>query len=382
MTHQARRAARSISLACVMLIMTAACPVAVRAVESFATWRDKFRDTAIAFGIRPAVYDQALRDVTPDERLPDLAIRRPPQKRPRGQAEFSRPPQAYLDKRLLARLAQTGRQMATKYRSDLNQIERELGVSAYAVLAIWGRETAFGGYKLPHNAIRVLATQAYIGRRSRVFRRELLYALKLIQDGIATKSQLRSSWAGAIGLTQFMPSEYQDLAYDLNRDGRKDIWAAADALASAANQLRQKGWERGKTWGFEVKLPAGVSCAMDGPHDARSIRAWSQLGVKRARRRAFPERYLDDVAFLLTPAGGLGPAFLVLENFMIFKRYNPSDLYALFVGHLADRISGGGDFEEPWRNVRQLRSGSIAEIQRHLQAGGYAISKIDGKIGA
>ena len=250
------------------------------------------------------------------------------------------------------------------------------------VLAIWGRETAFGGYRLPHNAIHVLATQAYVGNRSRVFRRELLYALKLIQDGIASKAQLRSSWAGAIGMTQFMPSEFDELAYDLDGDGRKNIWAPADALASAANQLREKGWQKGKTWGFEVRLPHQVTCAMDGPRDARTVRKWAAMGVVRTRGRKFPDGYLDDVAFLFTPGGGMGPAFLVLENFMVFKRYNPSDLYALFVGHLADRIAGGGDFARGWRDIRQLRTSAIAEIQGNLKAGGYAISKVDGKIGA
>ncbi len=349
---------------------------------SFARWRLDFRAEALRFGIGPATFARAFDGIKPDLSLPDLAVPHHPTSRPRGQAEFVKPPQAYLDPRMLARLTARGRALYTKHRRQLEQIRRELGVAPEVVLAIWGRETAFGGYRLPHNAIRALATQAYIGRRRPVFRRELLYALKLIEDGIATRAKLRSSWAGAIGMTQFMPSEYFDLAYDLDRDGRKDIWSPGDALASAANQLRDKGWQSGQTWGFEVELPKRVTCAMDGPGAARTINAWARLGVMRSRDRTFPNRYGDEIAFLFTPGGGMGPAFLVLENFMVFKRYNPSDLYALFVGHLADRIAGGTDFAGLWRNIRQLRTTKIAAIQRQLKQRGFAISKIDGKIGA
>ena len=350
--------------------------------QSFAAWKEQLRTDAASFGIRPIVFDRATNGVRPNYKLPDL-VRSPSQKRrPKGQAEFVRPPQAYLSKKHLTNLAKQGRKLLKRHATALRQIEREIGVAPAAVLAIWGRETAFGGYRLRHNAIRALVTQAYAGRRARVFRRELFHALQLIQSGIANDQRLRSSWAGAIGLTQFMPSEYDSLAYDLNRDGFKDIWSPEEALASAANQLRSKGWESGKTWGFEVTLTNRVTCAMDGPRDARSIREWQKLGVSRAGSRQFPERYRDEIAFLFTPGGGLGPAFLVLENFMVFKRYNPSDLYALFVGHLADRILGGGDFVSDWSNIRQLPTAEIESIQSHLKTEGFNISKVDGKIGA
>ena len=273
--------------------------------QSFAAWLAKFRLDALRFGISGRVFDRTMAGVKPNYKLPDLALKQAARKR-RGQAEFVRPPQAYLNTKTLARLAAQGRAMAERHRIALKKVERQIGIAPHVVLAIWGRETAFGGYRLPHNAVRVLATQAYIGNRRRVFRRELLYALKMIDDGIATKAQLKSSWAGAIGLTQFMPSEYQDLAYDLDRDGRKDLWSPGDALASAANQLRRKGWEVGKTWGFEVRLPPPVTCAMDGPHDARTIAEWTTLGVRRTRRRTFPSGYAEEVAFLFTPGGGMG----------------------------------------------------------------------------
>jgi lytic murein transglycosylase len=350
--------------------------------EPFATWREAFWPEAKAFGITRPVFDRAFAGVAPDLNLPDLVVRGRERQPVKGQAEFVRPPQAYLDSSYLQRLARQGRELKARYADTLARIQMEIGVAPHVVLAIWGRETAFGHHRPPHDAITALATQAYTGRRPELFREELLYALRMLQTGAVKRQDFRSSWAGAVGLTQFMPSEYFTLAYDLDRDGRKDIWSPGDALASAANQLKQKGWQSGKTWGFEVELPANVNCAMDGPVGARTIAGWAAMGVRRTGARAFPEADLSEEAFLFTPGGGLGPAFLVMENFMVFKRYNPSDLYALFVGHLADRIAGGGEFLAGWGNIRQLPASRIAEIQRHLKAAGFAISKVDGKIGA
>lgn len=349
---------------------------------SFEAWREAFWPEARAFGISRVTFDKAFAGITPDLSLPDLKLPGGGKKTVKGQAEFTRPPQAYVSGTYIARLARQGRELAARHRDALARIHRELGVAPHVLLALWGRETAFGNYRLPHDAIRALATQAYTGRRADMFREELLYALRMLEAGVIERANFRSSWAGAVGLTQFMPSEYFSLAYDLDGDGRKDIWSPADALASAASQLRKKGWEVGKTWGFEVTLPSRVTCAMDGPGGARTIAGWAALGVKRTAGRQFPKSYANDEAFLFTPGGGNGPAFLVLENFMVFKRYNPSDLYALFVGHLADRIAGGGDFVSGWGRIRQLPARRIAAIQAHLKRGGFSISKVDGKIGA
>jgi hypothetical protein len=168
----------------------------------------------------------------------------------------------------------------------------------------------------------------------------------------------------------------------LDGDGRKDIWnSIPDALASTANQLRHRGWVAGHGWAYEVRLPAGASCAMEGPPNARKLQEWVRQGVVRTNMQAFPQAVHDAEAFILTAGGTYGPAFLALENYMVIKRYNMSDLYALFVGNLADRIAGGGAFDTPWADVRQLSSRGIEEIQQRLQARGYAITKIDGKAG-
>jgi len=355
----------------------------VEAAEAeFDDWREAFWVDAEKFGIKRVLFDDAFAGVVPNRSLPDLVLPGKAKRPIKGQAEFIKPPQAYLASRHLARLTVRGRGLMTKHRATLQKIEKEIGVAPQVVLAIWGRETAFGRYRLPHYAIRVLATQAYLGRRKKLFREQLLYALKMLQEGIVEKSKFRSSWAGAVGLTQLMPSEYFDFAYDLDGDGRKDIWSVPDALASAAYQLMRKGWQRGQTWGFEVRLPRQVTCAMDGPNDARGIQEWHGLGVVRVAQRSYPSAYLRQDAFLFSPGGGKGPQFVVLENFMVFKRYNPSDLYALFVGHLADRIAGGGEFIADWGNIRQLKTRRIAAIQAHLKADGFAVGKVDGMIGA
>jgi lytic murein transglycosylase len=350
--------------------------------DAFRQFIETLRPEAEAMGVSRATFDAAFKGVVPDLSIPDLVL---PGKTPgdvKGQAEFTRTPAEYLNTGQLARLADQGKALLVRYRDALEKIERELGVPRRVVLAIWGRESAFGTPRSPHYAVRVLATQAWLGRRKEMFRNELIHALKMLQDGVRARDAMTSSWAGAMGLTQFMPSEYYTLAYDLDGDGRKDIWGSVpDALASAANQLRGRGWIPGQTWGFEVRLPAGISCQLEGPPNARSVSEWVKLGVVRPRNQAFPAEALDQQAFILTPGGAHGPAFLALENFMVIKRYNMSDLYALFVGNLADRIGGGGNFEAPWGAVRQLSARGIEEIQQRLKAGGYAIAKIDGKAG-
>ncbi len=299
----------------------------------------------------------------------------------KGQAEFTRTPAQYLSATHLANLTAQGRALQTQHAQWLAKIEAELGVQRQFVLAIWGRETAFGVHKSTYYVVRALATQAYLGRRKELFRTELLYALKMLQDGVRTRETMTGSWAGAMGLTQFMPSEYYTVAYDLDGDGRKDIWGSVpDALGSAANQLRAKGWVPNQAWGYEVRLPSNISCLQEGPDNAKPLGEWVKLGVVRAGGD-FPAAALDQQAFVLTPAGAYGPAFLALENFLVIKRYNMSDLYALFVGNLGDRIAGGSAFVTPWADVQQLPAKGVEGIQEGLQALGYKVSIIDGKAG-
>jgi lytic murein transglycosylase len=368
--------------AALAVVIATAVSVAALADQDFRRWIEALWSEAKAVGVSRATFDAAFKDVLPDLSLPDLI--RPGQKRPAGedQAEFSKTPAQYLDQAQLERLAAQGRQLLARHAAIVARIEREIGVDRHVVLAIWGRETAYGGHKVGHDAIRALATQAYLGRRKELFRNELLHALKMLEDRVIARTEMRSSWAGAMGLTQFMPSEFYSTAVDMDGDGHKDIWRSLpDALGSAAMQLKQKGWVTGQPWGYEVRLPDKASCLWEGIPQGRPVREWSRLGVARADGKPFEPARADEQAFLVMPAGHQGPAFLAFENYLVIKRYNMSDLYVLFVGHLADRIAGGGDFRAPWNEVRQLPNRNIEEIQERLKTLGYDVEKIDGRAG-
>lgn len=332
------------------------------------------------FGVSRATFERATSGLTPDLSLPDLAI--PGRTRKVRQAEFTRAPSEYLDKGYLARLGNTGRRLALQYKSDLDAIEAKFGVDRAIVLAIFGRETAFGAYTPKHDAIRVLATQAWTGRRKERFRNEFLYALKLLEKGVPRK-KMRASWAGAMGLTQFLPSEFFSHTHDVSGDGYADLFdSVPDALASAARQLQNHGWVRGLEWGYEVVIPPSADCAFEGPDGSRTFAEWRRLGFTRVGQRPWPEDLAERQAYLMSPAGAHGPAFLVTDNFKALRAYNTSDLYATFVGNLADRIRGGGDFVTPWKDIGPQRTAVIRATQTGLKARGYPITVIDGFIGS
>ncbi|MGE0765091.1 MAG: lytic murein transglycosylase [Hyphomicrobiaceae bacterium] len=370
-------------IACGLTAAILAMTSAVQAEDNFAAFLAGLRPDAEAHGVSRATFDRETRGLQPDLSLPDLVRPGRPQPGSKGQAEFTVAPQAYVSARRIAQLASEGRALAKHHTKALSRIEKEIGVDWPIVLAIWGRETAFGKYKAGHDAIRVLATQAYTGRRKDLFRGELLDALKLIEDGRLKRSEMRASWAGAMGLTQFMPSEFYSSAVDLDGDGRIDLFGSVDdALGSAAKQLKNKGWIGGLPWGLEVATGQRVDCANEGPDNARPISEWSRLGVRRADGKPFAARNLAAPAYLMSPGGTYGPQFLVTENFKVLRAYNTSDLYALFVGHLSDQIAGGATFRTPWAEIRQLAPAGILEVQERLHRQGFSIAKLDGRIGS
>lgn len=348
---------------------------------AFRLFLDGLKPEARAKGVSEATFERWLGKLEPDRTLPDLVL--PGQTRAQGkQAEFTKTPLEYLNLPQLERLAVQGKQLAVQHASTLTAIEKQLGVERHILLAIWGRETAYGQYKLPHDVLRVLATQAYLGRRKETFRSELVIALRMIQDGVLNPTTMKASWAGALGLTQFLPSEYETLAIDMDKDGKRDIWTSVpDALASAANQLKAKGWTSGQPWGYEVRLPVGATCLYEGQPHTRPASEWVASGIARVDGQPIAQRLLKEPAFILTPGGSYGPMFLVFENFMVLKRYNFADLYAVFVGHLADRMAGGGNFATAWTTPRLISTREIEEIQERLKARGLPIEKIDGKAG-
>lgn len=347
----------------------------------FPQWLQSLWPEAQAMGITRATFDEATRGLKPNLKLPDLVIPGRPKEAPRGQAEFERTPAEYLSEAQLARLTAQGRKLAKDHAATLAAIEARFGVPPAVLLAIWGRETNFGQVKLPYSTFEVLATQAYLGRRKDMFRRELLLAMKILQEHPVSLSAMKASWAGAMGHTQFLPTDFLQYAVDMDGDGHRDIWnSMPDALASAASQLVAKGWDRGKRWAFEVKLPAQVDCSVAEPDQKMPLGEWIKRGFVPLTHKPTREE-LAEPASLFLPAGLNGPAFLTLKNFYVFKGYNFADLYALFVGNLSDRIAGGGGFAVPWGKIVQARASDIEEIQRHLAKAGLYADKIDGKAG-
>ncbi len=295
---------------------------------------------ARSLGVSRFTFDKATRGLDPDLSLPDLAIPGREEATPQ-QPEFVQTPAQYLREPTFDRLAAQGKKLAMQYRDTLVRIEKEFGVPGNVVLAIWARETDYGAERQPYDALRVLATQAYIGKRKDFFRNEFLHALKMLQDGVP-RADLRSSWGGAMGLTQFLPSEFYKYAVDFDGDGKADIWhSVPDALASAAKQLAGKGWQAGKPWAIEVRAPAAVDCTIAEPSVTMPIAEWLRRGYVPAYGRSPTDVELATEASLLLPEGTYGPAFLTPKNYYVLKDYNYSDLYVLFVGHLSDRIAGG-----------------------------------------
>ncbi|MGJ4900639.1 lytic murein transglycosylase [Bradyrhizobium sp. HKCCYLS2058] len=333
-------------------------------------------------GVSRATFDAETRELEPDYKLPDLLLPGRPATGAPAQAEFVQVPADYIKEASIARLAAYGQKLIQQYRPALAEIERRFGVPGPVVLAIWGRETDFGRYALPYDALRVLATQAYVGRRKDQYRTEFIMALKMLSDGVVSRRDLRASWGGAVGLTQFLPSEYYKHGVDLDGDGKIDLWhSVPDALGSAALQLANKGWQRGVRWAYEVKPPANVDCAIGVPEVKKPIGEWLRAGFMPVHGQRLSAAEQQQPASLLQPEGIYGPAFLTTANYFVIKEYNFSDLYVLFVGHLADRMTNPAPFATPWAASKQLRSKDVEAMQKGLTRLGLYGDKLDGKAG-
>src|SRR5215468_3464516 len=337
---------------------------------------------AQAAGVSRATFDRETAGLEPDYKLPDLILPGRPATGNPAQAEFVQVPADYLKEASLARLAGEGQKLLAQYRPALDVIESRFGVPATIVLAIWGRETDYGRYTLPYDLIRVLATQAYVGRRKEKYHDEFILGLKLLSDGVVTRKDLRSSWAGATGLTQFLPSDFYKNAVHLDGNGKPDIWhSVPDALGSAAQQLVNKGWQSGVRWAYEVKAPANVDCTIGVPEVTKPISEWLRAGFVPVRGQKLSATEQAQPASLLQVEGIYGPAFLTTKNYFVIKEYNFSDLYVLFVGHLADRMTSSLSFATPWAASKQLRTKDVETMQRGLTRIGLYKDKIDGKAG-
>lgn len=340
-------------------------------------WVQAFWPRAEAAGVSWATYSAALGNFEPDPSVVPQATNQP---------EFVRPIWEYLDRAVSDERIASGLAQIPEWGALLAQLEAHYGVSRYVILAIWGMESSYGAVLDNNNivkpTIRSLATLAYMGgSRQRYGETQLVAALKILQRGDISLAAMTGSWAGAMGHTQFIPTTFEAYAVDWNRDGRRDVWSSpVDALASTAAYLNAMGWQSGETWGYEVRLPAGFDFAHADSGEARSLAQWQGLGILRASGADFPRP--SDEATLWVPAGANGPAFLLLDNFRVIKRYNNANSYALAVGHLADRLQGFGAFRQEWpRNASPLNEDQRYELQQLLARLGLYEGPIDAVVG-
>ena len=344
----------------------------------FQKWIQDFYPTAAKSGITKDTYDAVFSGVdTPDPGVLKAA---------RYQPEFIAQVWDYMDNRVTEGAVRQGQALAAEYAKWLDIIETRFGVSRYVLLAIWSIESSYGAVlqkeSVLRNVARSLATLAYADpKRSKFARTQLISAMQIVQDGDIGVQGLKGSWAGAMGHTQFIPTSYQKWAVDIDGDGKRNVWTSPpDALASAANLLSDNGWQTGKTWGYEVQLPEGFDYKLV-EQEGLTLRQWSKMGVRRVAGKTFPRP--DDKAILKLPGGAEGPAFLMLKNFYVIKRYNNADKYALAVGHLADRLAGFDPLVQEWpRGYKPLKEAERKEVQTKLAALGLYKGEIDGQIGS
>ncbi|GAB5510254.1 MAG: lytic murein transglycosylase [Hyphomicrobiales bacterium] len=361
-----------------LVAMVGMAPQEARADAAFQNWVVQFQAEARQAGITDAVLTQAFNGViSPDDSVLRAAGHQP---------EFVRPIWEYLDSAVSSNRISNGQEVLREHGVALERIEQATGVSRYIVVAIWGMESSYGrvleNRDIVKPVISSLATLAYADADRRRFGREqLMAALQILQRGDTTAGNMYGSWAGAMGHTQFIPTTYLAHSADYDGDGRSDIWQnIPDALYSTANYLRASGWVAGHTWGYEVRLPQGFDWRLADESTERPLAQWAQLGVTRTGGRTFPRP--GDQAKLIAPAGAGGPAFLMLHNFGVIKRYNNATSYALAVGHLADRLKGFGEFRSGWpRDLQPLTRAQVEQMQRLLAQRGFSTGGVDGRVG-
>ncbi len=294
----------------------------------------------------------------PDLRIMDLMDSQP---------EFTKSIWDYLDILVNDNRLAKGREILAKYKPQFDAVEKVYGVDRYTIAAIWGIESNYSTQMGDRSVLQSTATLSCIGRRQKYFRDEFLSALEILHRGDLRPEQLRGSWAGAFGPTQFMPTAFKRYAVDADGDGRRDVVDnPADLIASTANNLKKDGWQPGQSWGYEVVVPPGFNYMLADRAKAMTIAQWEHLGLKRASGQPFP--HAGDKAYLLAPAGAEGPGFLMLQNFRVIMKYNPAEAYALAIGHFADRLRGGAPFVQPW--PRQERE--LTRAERARRAAGAA----------
>lgn len=357
-------------------------PVISNTMSDYSPARDfqgclaNLRSRAIASGVSGTTYDRYTQNLTPDYSVIAKLNYQP---------EFSTPIWDYLSGLVDEERVQKGREMLAQHRDTLNRVAAAYGVPAETVVAVWGVESNFGDISGKYPLLQALGTLSCEGRRQDYFRGEFFATMRILQRGDLREEQLKGSWAGAFGHTQFMPSTYEELAVDFDGDGRRDLVSStADALASTANFLKKRGWQTGMPWGFEVRIPDSASVGGESRRNKKSLSSWESRGFTRVDGSPIIQGNLSGAsqAGLMMPAGASGPAFLVFKNFDAIYGYNAAESYALAIAHLSDRLQGKGAFQTAWPTDDAGTSrAERREIQNYLLKKGYDIGEADGLIG-
>jgi peptidoglycan lytic transglycosylase B len=323
-------------------------------------------------GISQESFQKFTAGLQPDLRIMDLMDSQP---------EFTKAIWDYLDILVNDNRLAKGREILAKYKAEFDAVEKAYGVDRYIIASIWGIESNYSTQIGDRSVLQSTATLACIGRRQKYFKDEFLVALEILHRGDLRPEQLRGSWAGAFGPTQFMPTAFKRYAVDADGDGRRDVVDNPnDLIASTANNLKKDGWQPGASWGYEVVIPKGFNFMLADRAKAMTLAQWDHQGVKRANGKPFPNP--ADKAYLLAPAGSEGPGFLMLQNFRVIMKYNPAEAYALAIGHFADRLRGGPPFVQPWpRQERVLSRAERLELQQLLAQRGFYKGTPDGQLG-
>jgi lytic murein transglycosylase len=347
-------------------------PAGAQGARPFAQWVEQFRTRALDRGVSDATYRRVMQGLKPDTSVYALD---------RSQPEFTEKLWQYLNRRVSDWRVAVGRQKAKEYEALLGRIERDFGVGRSVVLGIWGVESAYGDPDVQQNHMRpifpALAALAWgEARRRSYWEQELLNALVIVERGWGTPEEMRGSWAGAMGHTQWMPEVWLNMGMDYDRDGKVSPFGHPDdALASTARYLVDRGkYRRGEHWGYEVKVPSGSRAS-----GSRSYEAWHKAGILRADGKSFPQPNAS--AKLWVPVPG-GPGFLLGPNFYAVRSYNPSMNYTLAIVHLGDRIFGAPEVTPKFpAGERAPTLAEVQEIQRRLTALGYDTGGADGRVG-
>ncbi|MDA3557060.1 lytic murein transglycosylase [Acinetobacter sp. AOR15_HL] len=344
--------------------------------NNFQSCLANLRSQAIAAGVSGTTYDRYTQNLTPDYSVIDKLNYQP---------EFSTPIWDYLSGLVDEERVELGKQKLAQYRDVLNRASQTYGVPPETIVAVWGVESNFGDISGKYPLLQALGTLSCEGRRQSYFRTEFFATMRILQRGDLTEDQLKGSWAGAFGHTQFMPSTYERLAVDFDGDGRRDLVSSTvDALASTANFLNKAGWQAGMPWGFEVKVPQGMSIDGEGRRSKKALSSWSARGVTRIDGSPLVQGALSSStsAGLMAPAGVNGPVFLVFKNFDAIYSYNAAESYGLAIAHLSDRLKGARPFATSWPTDDPGTSrAERREIQQFLINRGYDIGAVDGLIG-